>query len=155
MKISDLKFGDIVTFINNKGNHKTKAIYCGNSRFQSENNAFCSYDYEFKLEQTGIVEVLRYKPTVIDGKVYYIPDIIYIRKEILTDKEKEYLRAVIKPFRDRVKYISKGENDTFEMFYIHINSGFNDTYLPFFKKDTLYYKGMELNKEYSIEDLEL
>lgn len=79
-----------------------------------------------------------------------------VEKEILDEKEKEYLSAVIRPFRDRIEYIKKvGGNREFieitindKYFYFdHIN-------LPYFKKGTMY-KGMELNKKYTLKELDL
>lgn len=79
------------------------------------------------------------------------------KKEILDEVEKEYLRAVIKPFRKKYHtYIEKQKayvGDDTERIKI-----FFETYtaisLPFFKKGTMY-KGMELNKDYSLEELGL
>ena len=39
---------------------------------------------------------------VADDKI-----ILQLKEEILDEKEKEYLRAVIRPFRNRVKWIKK------------------------------------------------
>lgn len=77
------------------------------------------------------------------------------KEPILDDVEKKYLSAVIKPFRSRVKYIVKIIScDEFEQ-CIEI-AFYNEycTYLPYFKANTMY-KGMELNKEYSLEELGL
>lgn len=75
---------------------------------------------------------------------------------ILNDKERAYLKAVIEPFRERVEVIYKGnvyfENSTEE--YIGICFKNEETILPHFKKGTMY-KDMEINKEYSLEDLNL
>lgn len=80
--------------------------------------------------------------------------LIKIPKSILTQEEKEYLSYVIKPFRDRVGYVRK---------YAHIDNKhewieivFTNTFMcfPFFEKGTMY-KGMEPNKEYTLEELEL
>lgn len=74
--------------------------------------------------------------------------------EILTDKEKAYLSAVIKPFRKRVEYIEKrcfvsGTE------YILISLQNNKTLsFPTFKTGTMY-KGMKSRKEYTLEDLGL
>lgn len=74
--------------------------------------------------------------------------------EILTDKEKAYLSAVIKPFRDRVEYIEKrcfvsGTE------YILISLQNNKTLsFPTFKTGTMY-KGMKSRKEYTLEELGL
>ncbi len=82
---------------------------------------------------------------------------IYKREEsILDDKEKEYLGNLIRPFRDKVKYIVKIRysriNNTAYIF-IKIN---NDDYinLPYFKENTMY-KNMKINKEYTLEELGL
>ena len=79
---------------------------------------------------------------------------IYKREEpILDDKEKEYLSSVIKPFRDKVKIISKRSYFTDEEHLTIILK--NDTiYLPNFKKDTMY-KNMKLEKDYILEELGL
>ena len=83
-----------------------------------------------------------------------------IKKPILDDIERKYLSNVIKPFRDRVKCIVKRDYEmSYENEYIFIV--FNDDgcmqikmCFPSFKKGTMY-KGMEVNKEYSLEDLGL
>ena len=80
------------------------------------------------------------------------------KEEILDDIEKEYLRAVIRPFRDRVKNIEKAE-DCIRNEFITLNiksiNGFDERIaLPYFKKNTMY-KGMELEKRYTLEELGL
>lgn len=79
---------------------------------------------------------------------------IYKHKEILDDKEKEYLSAVIKPFKKDIIYISKRENLHNDNEWICI--AFKNTYIPFpsFKNGTMY-KGMKACKEYTLEELEL
>ena len=84
-------------------------------------------------------------------------EIIKTSKPILDDKEKEYLSAVIKPFRNKVYTIAKYD-DGDDNFYIQIaikqNVYFEYIDLPYFKKGTMY-KGMELKKEYTLEELGL
>lgn len=75
-------------------------------------------------------------------------------ESILTEKEKEYLAAVIKPFRDRVEYVRKyahidNKHEWIEIVFTNIFMCF-----PFFEKGTMY-KGMELDREYELEDLDL
>lgn len=79
---------------------------------------------------------------------------IYIqyKQEILDDIEKEYLRAVIKPFRDKVKYIKKNHSNIGE--YITICAIGEFVNFPYFKKGKMY-KGMEVDKKYSLEELGL
>ena len=76
--------------------------------------------------------------------------------KILTDKEKAYLSAVIKPFRKDVESVKKLENYYSAQGYIHIamKKGTDYCSLPWFRKDTMY-KGMEAYKEYTLEELEL
>ena len=82
--------------------------------------------------------------------------------DILDEKEKEYLRAVIKPFRHRVKYIKKieayyGRNDKGENIFVRFcdKYGSEDCFsLPWFPKGSMY-RGMILNKEYTLEELGL
>lgn len=77
------------------------------------------------------------------------------KEPILTDSERKYLSAVIKPFGSRVKYIAKIIScDEFEQcIEIAFYNGYC-TYLPYFKANTMY-KGMEVNKEYSLKELGL
>lgn len=78
------------------------------------------------------------------------------KEPILDDVEKQYLSAVIKPFRKRVKHISKEEDrfdDTCE--FIHIKLSDEDIAdFPDFKANTMY-KGMEIGRKYSLEELGL
>lgn len=71
---------------------------------------------------------------------------------ILNDKERAYLKAVIKPFRKRVKYIFK--DDSYNKEYICIVLKDEDVLLHYFEPKTMY-KGMELYKPYTLEDLGL
>ena len=97
---------------------------------------------------------------------YYIDElltgeakIIKLPKPILDEKEKEYLSAVIKPFKDRVICIKKCEDEQDEYIGIQLkyyaNKMVRDTLiLPSFKKGTMYSK-METEKEYTLEELGL
>lgn len=79
-------------------------------------------------------------------------------KQILDQKEKEYLEAVIRPFKDKEVYIEKFHNDFYGQYikiqvknYMDEDESIN---LPYFEKGTMY-KGMELNKEYTLDELGL
>ncbi len=74
-------------------------------------------------------------------------------KEILDDTEKRYLKAVIRPFKDKIENISK-ETTSRGKCYIYINLGDDGAALPYFNKGTMY-NGMEDNKEYTLKELEL
>ena len=84
-----------------------------------------------------------------------------VHPQILDDVERKYLSAFIKPFRDRVKHIcrvwyitSSGEYHEYQRIYITLSDDSYDIYLPLFKKETMY-KGMELNRKYTLKDLGL
>ena len=120
---------------------KTKQVYIINKKgleLVKENKKFFK---KLPNDYTGIIEV----------ENGYI-----VEKEILDEKEKEYLSAVIKPFRDRVEYIKK-VGGSWEFIEITINDKyfyFDCISLPYFKKGTMY-KGMELNKKYTLKELYL
>ena len=75
-----------------------------------------------------------------------------VHPHILDEAEREYLSAVIKPFRDKVEYITKKPLVYKEYIYIHIYA--DNIMLPRFKTGAMY-KGMEKNKNYSLEELGL
>ena len=74
------------------------------------------------------------------------------KREILDEVEKEYLRAVIKPFRKRINYIKKCTY--FGTEYINLDLDDDATFLPNFKEGKMY-KGMIANKKYTLEELGL
>lgn len=76
-----------------------------------------------------------------------------VEKEILDEEEREYLTNVIKPFKNRVKCISK-ENTYIRNYYILIDLDNDDIALPIFSNKTMY-KGMEEEKKYTLEELGL
>lgn len=94
------------------------------------------------------------------GKIIKIEEPTYqtvyeVKQEILDEAEKRYLRGVIRPFRNNVEIIRRMYSRTKNKDYIQIRYK-NDTptNLPYFEKDTMY-KGMELDKIYTLEELGL
>lgn len=75
--------------------------------------------------------------------------------DILDDAEKEYLSAVIRPFRNRADYIIKisGPLGSAKE-YIFIRLDGDSVSLPYFKIGTMY-QGMELERAYTLEELGL
>ena len=76
---------------------------------------------------------------------------------ILDKEEHDYLRAVCKPYK--VNYIKKTETRCGSHIEIVVKSsvyrGLTESWsMPYFTKDTMY-KGMEVDKDYTIEELEL
>ena len=75
-------------------------------------------------------------------------------KPILDEEEKEYLSCVIRPFRNKILSIHKFKWGS-EKEYISIVLKDEDFIeFPAFKKGTMY-KGMELDREYSLSELGL
>lgn len=96
------------------------------------------------------------------GKIIKIEEPAYTtvyesKAEILDEAEKRYLRGVIRPFRDRVKYIQKFTFSTGKAKITIKTEKDNDTWyvsLPLFEKDSMY-KNMKPDKEYTLEELGL
>ena len=104
----------------------------------------------FFLNHVGVWGSCDHKLTqLLNGK----HEIIELPKHILTEEEKEYLSNVIKPFRDDVISIMKCKSCDCARIYINL-SNYDIFYLPWFKKDRMY-KSMELEKQYSVEELDL
>ena len=81
--------------------------------------------------------------------------IVYeVKPEILDEAEKKYLSNVIRPFRDKIKYIIKVKSSYDNNFYIRIVLNNDVSTLPKYKKNTMY-KGMKIDKEYALEELGL
>lgn len=79
--------------------------------------------------------------------------------EILTKEEKDYLSAVIKPFRNRVSYIAKkyGPSRQSEYIKMFVNddkyiSSYRDFILLYFKTGIMFQR-MEINEEYIPNEL--
>ena len=94
-------------------------------------------------------------PMLLQGEI----SITKVEQPILDDIEKKYLGNIIKPFRNRVIDITKYYNVLGEHIDIclkhHSGVDYGETLvLPFFKKGTMY-KGMELDKGYTLEELGL
>lgn len=85
--------------------------------------------------------------------------IIKLPKPILTKDEKDYLSNVIKPFRKNIITIRKNHGCEYEYIQICIYRssdivGCEEISFPYFNKGEMY-KGMELDKEYTLDELEL
>ena len=77
------------------------------------------------------------------------------KEPVLDDVEREYLSAVIKPFRKMIAYIVKAQDfdDGKQCIRIILQNG-DGMHFPYLDDDAMY-KGMEVNKEYSLEELGL
>lgn len=80
-----------------------------------------------------------------------------VHPQILDDVERRYLSTVIRPFRNRVEYIVKSSSWC-NRDHCCIKVGFHDLSddmkFPLLREDDMY-KGMELDRNYSLEELGL
>lgn len=113
----------------------------------------------YKLTQEGLIEYSlnvtekRYVANTLQEILYGKFEIVKLPKPILTDKEKKYLSLIIEPWKNEIKYMVKIDCDDMEYIMIVFNDLIEMPF-PHFKKGK-YYKGMEWDKEYSLEELGL
>lgn len=80
-----------------------------------------------------------------------------VKFPVLDIRERTYLERVIMPFKDQIKYITKvdaTDKSDCSRLVICYKDFVRDTSLFPFEKDTMY-KGMELNRNYTLEELNL
>ena len=75
-----------------------------------------------------------------------------VHPQILDDAEKRYLSAVISPFRKKIKHIVKMRYDKSEFIFMRFDT--SSLSMPYFDIGTMY-KGMEINKKYTLKELGL
>ena len=75
------------------------------------------------------------------------------KNQIIDDVERKYLTAVIKPFRKKISYIRKSKDVSNGKKYIKIELCDGDTmYFPYLANDEMY-KGMKLDRNYTLEEI--
>ena len=144
---SDLKDGDIVTYRNGLKKIVSGDKLCGNDLF-----APLRYYTEDLKDVDGEEE---YDIVKVERPVQY--ETVFERKEeILNETEKRYLASVIKPFKNKIETIEKtikiGDSSLCYLIMLLKNNDMAN--LPNFKKNSMY-KGMEVNKKYSLKELGL
>lgn len=110
--------------------------------------SFESYSYKIFLDKTHIATITTNDSSCLKAMLLWLNQKHV--ELILNDVERQYLSAAIKPFRQKVKYISKVclKNEIL----IVIDLGDED--IPSFEKGTMY-KGMKENKKYTLKELGL
>ena len=120
---------------------------------------FCDKTTKYHFEADGYLHRSDNSLSIINPLsmllgVYGETKIVKIEKPILDDVEKKFLGNIIRPFE--VDYIYKGGVCFGEKMYIIIRlTNSEEILLPFFSSTSGMYKGMELNKSYSPEELGL
>ncbi len=143
---SDLKDGDIVTQRNG-----LKKMVFENKLYGSNHFVSLTYYTEDLKDANGDEE---YDIIKIERPGKY--NTIFERKEeILDETEKKYLTDVIRPFRKRIQFIQKKKEITEINPYIRIVCEDNDKLVFPYITDNSMYKGMEVNKKYSLKELGL
>jgi hypothetical protein len=142
---SDLKDGDIVTYRDGR----KKIVF--EDKFYGSNHFVLLKYYTEDLkdidgeEENDIVKVER--------PVKY--ETVFEREEVLDETEKKYLAEVIRPFRKRIQFIQKKKEITEINPYIRIVCEDNDKLVFPYITDNSMYKGMEVNKKYTLKELGL
>ena len=143
---SDLKDGDIVTQRNG-----LKKMVFENKLYGSNHFVSLTYYTEDLKDANGDEE---YDIIKIERPGKY--NTIFERKEeILDETEKKYLTDVIRPFRKRIQFIQKKKEITEINPYIRIVCEDNDKLVFPYITDNSMYKGMEVNKKYTLKELGL
>lgn len=143
---SDLKDGDIVTQRNG-----LKKMVFENKLYGSNHFVSLTYYTEDLKDANGDEE---YDIIKIERPGKY--ETFFERKEeILDEVEKRYLASVIRPFRKRIQFIQKKKEITEINSYIRIVCEDNDKLVFPYITDNSMYKGMEVNKKYTLKELGL
>lgn len=156
LEIKDLKIGDLVKLRDGLVHEKRYGEYyfVVNMSFKGFRKITCLEEEEkaITIEDNGFA----YTPEMIAEVRRPTTWTIYKYETILDDVEKEYLSSVIRPFRNEVKYICKERHDLGRKEFISFTykGDYDYTTLKQFKAGTMY-KGMEANREYTLEELGL
>lgn len=156
MKRSDLKFGMVVELrdgtrciIVNHLDHTQNIVRLDDGFSQS---GLFYYNEDLTNNVSGCT-----RDVVKVYKDYTLQNVLWERKELLTDEELDWLAAVIKPFRDKVKYVKKTclifNYNTF--ISIKLNDLIDNLTTPNISNMYLKFNGLEGNREYSLDELGL
>ena len=150
---SDLKDGDIVT----RRDGEKGIVIKGKVRNLKDSDFFiklsdCTKELKNKVNGNECLDFVKVERPVKYETVF--ERVEEEKKEILDKVEKNYLARVIKPFRDKVECIIKQKDAIKKGRNFLTISIKNDIPISFpdFDKNTMY-KGMEVDKKYTLEDL--
>lgn len=116
-------------------------------RYENSETYRYNEDFEVIKDNSGYGKIIK-----IEEPTY--TTVYETKTEILDEVEKRYLRNIIRPFKDKVKAISKRKGEKEDYIKIYMKREYETFDLPCFKKGTMY-KGMKHNNEYTLEELGL
>lgn len=108
-------------------------------------------NYICRIEKDGLLVLNAL--TLINVLIRLLTGEYEIEKLVLDTIEKTYLENLLRPFKDKVEFIRKSKYKNKEYLYIQLNMN-EWISLPSFKKNTMY-KGMKLEKRYTLEEMGL
>lgn len=123
--------------------------------FVMKNLNYCQMETDMRKE--GSKETIDCAHTLCeDCKESFFKWLLSEYKEpVLDDKEREYLSYGIRPFREKIECIYKHQMSYMDAYYIVVRLKDGDSLMyPRFKGNIMY-KGMEVEKEYTLEELGL
>lgn len=111
---------------------------------------------DYRKDLTNSLSLMNKKMDIVEVALDY--DFRYvIWKEpvnLLTDYEREYLKNILEPYRENIKFICKCEDEmTGDFLYIEATVNHTIT-IPIYESE-LTYSGLEYDKRYSSEELGL
>ena len=120
-----------------------------------------SRDSTFKLTEYGLTYHSEMGTWILCDRIFIslLSGNEKIQKTVLNETEQKYLLHIIRPFRDKVQYITKIRYCTSEEIFIGYKGSPDDVsisniVLPYFDSETMY-KGMKAGKDYTLEELGL
>lgn len=133
-----------------------EVIVKNNPGYLKEVIASLTYLDDLKRATTGKLKHDDWYDAEKDGREMDFLNAEYVAP-VLDDIEKKYLSDVIRPFKNRVKDIMKSKSTYSEQYYIEIKmlQACDRVLLPYFSTKSGMYKGMELNKRYTLKELGL
>lgn len=108
-------------------------------------------NYICRIEKDGLLVLNAL--TLINVLIRLLTGEYEIEKLVLDTIEKTYLENLLRPFKDKVKFVKKKEsiNKEYLLFKLNIDDWI---VLPSFKKNSMY-KGMKSEKGYTLKELGL
>lgn len=141
---ADLKDGDKCTLKNGE------IVYFSTNCKRATRYIFGNLDANLKYNINDDVSIVK-----VERPIKY--ETLFERKEaILNEKEKRYLGNIIRPFKNKVRYIEKCKSSfhTKKEYLIIRMIDNDDISFPYFEKGAMY-QGMEENKRYTLKELGL